>query len=127
MLPSPHSPRPPPPRRNRSLVSNERLFPASELPDGTARLVWPNGKAILVVNRGGTLYGVDGVCTHEYCELDRGFVAPPGASTPTITCPLHLSRFDLLTGAPLDPPAEVPLAVHTVRVDDEGWVVLERA
>jgi nitrite reductase/ring-hydroxylating ferredoxin subunit len=108
-------------------VPSERLFPASELPDGTARLAWPNGKAILVVNRGGTLYAVDGVCTHEYCELDRGFVAPTGAATATITCPLHLSRFDLLTGAPLDPPAEEPLTVHTVSVDAEGWVLLELA
>ena len=103
---------------------HERLFPASELADGTARLAWPNGKAIRVVNRGGTFYAVDGVCTHEYCELDSGFVAPAGAATPTITCPLHLSQFDLLTGAPLDPPAEEPLTVYDVSVDAEGWVVL---
>lgn len=106
-------------------MRHERLFPASELSDGTARLAWPNGKAILVVNRGGTLYAVDGVCTHEYCELDRGFIAPAGAVTPTVTCPLHQSRFDLSTGLPLDPPADVPLAVHRVHVDAEGWVVLE--
>ena len=102
----------------------ERLFPAAELADGTARLAWPNGKAILVVKRGGTLYAVDGVCTHEYCELDRGFIAPAGAATPTVTCPLHLSRFDLTTGLPLDPPAEEPLTVYEVRVDADGWVVL---
>ena len=52
----------------------ERLFPAVELPDGTMRLAWPGGVAILVVNRGGKLLAVDGVCTHEYCELDRGFL-----------------------------------------------------
>ena len=104
---------------------HERLFPASELADGTARLAWPNGRAILVVNRGGILYAVDGVCTHEYCELDRGFIAPAGATTPTVTCPLHLSRFDLNTGLPLDPPAEEPLAVYKVSVDAEGWIVLE--
>ena len=105
-------------------MPQERLFPASELADGTARLAWPNGKAILVVNRGGTLYAVDGVCTHEYCELDRGFIAPSGAATPTVTCPLHLSRFDLTTGLPLDPPAEEPLTVYEVSVDIEGWVTL---
>ena len=104
---------------------NERLFPASELADGTARLAWPNGKAILVVNRGGTLYAVDGVCTHEYCELDRGFIAPATTAAATVTCPPHLSRFDLTTGLPLDPPAEEPLTVHKVSVDAEGWIVLE--
>jgi len=106
-------------------VLSERLFPAVELSDGTARLAWLNGKAILVVNRGGTLHAVDGVCTHEYCELDRGFIAPASAAVPTVTCPLHLSRFDLTTGVPLDPPAEEPLKVYRVRVDAEGWVALE--
>ena len=43
----------------------------------------------------------------------------------TVTCPLHLSRFDLTTGVPLDPPAEEPLAVYPVSVDAEGWIVLE--
>ena len=42
-----------------------------------------------------------------------------------MTCPLHLSRFDLTTGVPLDPPAEEPLAVYPVSVDAEGWIVLE--
>ncbi|NBP83009.1 hypothetical protein EBU60_04010 [bacterium] len=76
----------------------ERLFPAVELPDGTMRLAWPGGVAILVVNRGGKLLAVDG---------------------------LHLSRFDLESGEPLDPPAEIPLGVHVVSVDDQGWVVLQ--
>ena len=105
-------------------MRHERLFPASELSDGTARLAWPNGKAILVVNRGGTLYAVDGVCTHEYCELDRGFLSPASVAVPTLTCPLHLSRFDLGTGEALDPPAAVPLGVHRVSVDAEGWLLL---
>jgi 3-phenylpropionate/trans-cinnamate dioxygenase ferredoxin subunit len=96
----------------------ERLFPAVELPDGTMRLAWPGGVAILVVNRGGKLLAVDGVCTHEYCELDRGFLSPA-------TGPLPRSRFDLESGEPLDPPAEIPLGVHVVSVDEQGWVVLQ--
>ncbi|MBU6255812.1 MAG: Rieske (2Fe-2S) protein [bacterium] len=105
-------------------MPSERLFPAAELPDGTMRLAWPGGVAILVVNRGGTLHAVDGVCTHEYCELDRGFLSPALAARPTVTCPLHLSRFDLESGQPLDPPADAPLGVHSVTVDEQGWVVL---
>ena len=61
---------------------------------------------------------------HEYCELDRGFLSPAGVTAPTITCPLHLSRFDLGTGEALDPPAEAPLGVHRVSVDDDGWLLL---
>ena len=78
----------------------------------------------MVVNVGGTIHAVDGVCTHEYCELDRGFLSPAGVSAPTLTCPLHLSRFDLGTGEALDPPADVPLGVHRVSVDGDGWLNL---
>ena len=55
-------------------------------------MAWPGGKAILVVNRGGTLYAVDGVCTHEYCELDRGFVAP--LAPPTQRSPARFTFHD---------------------------------
>ncbi|MEY4389166.1 MAG: hypothetical protein RLZZ432_885 [Chloroflexota bacterium] len=103
----------------------ERLFPLAELAEGTARLAWPGGAPVLVVHRAGRLYAVGGVCTHEYCELDRGFVAPPAAARATVTCPLHLSRFDLESGEPLDPPAEEPLVTYPVSVDAEGWVVVE--
>ena len=54
-----------------------------------------------------------GNCSHEYFELDKGFLTGE-----TITCALHLSRFDLFTGDPLDPPAEAPLAIYQVEVED---------
>jgi nitrite reductase/ring-hydroxylating ferredoxin subunit len=36
-----------------------------------------------------------------------------------LTCALHLSRFDLETGEALDPPAELPLALYTVIVEND--------
>ena len=38
--------------------------------------------------------------------------------------PLHLSRFDLSDGEPLDPPAEMPLQVYPVVVEN-GRVIIE--
>ena len=58
-------------------------------------------------------------CSHEYYELDRGFL-----TAGTLTCPLHMSRFDLSDGEALDPPAELPLAVYTVEIVD-GRVTIE--
>ncbi len=48
------------------------------------------------------------------------------ASCPTasVTCALHLSRFDITDGEPLDPPADLPLATYAVRLDGED-IVLE--
>ena len=41
-----------------------------------------------------------------------------------LTCALHLSRFDLENGEPLDPPADQPLAVYTTVVED-GRIYIE--
>jgi 3-phenylpropionate/trans-cinnamate dioxygenase ferredoxin subunit len=73
---------------------------------------------VLVVNSSGRLYAMQGICTHEYFELDKGFL-----TAGTITCALHLSRFDLDSGEPLDPPAEIPLAVYRVVVENDRVVI----
>jgi 3-phenylpropionate/trans-cinnamate dioxygenase ferredoxin component len=101
--------------------STRRVAVASveHVPDGTMKMVQIDGTDILVVHQDGGFYAMQGVCSHEYFELDKGFLTGD-----SITCALHLSRFDLETGEPLDPPAELPLAVYPVTVDD-GQIVLE--
>jgi 3-phenylpropionate/trans-cinnamate dioxygenase ferredoxin component len=90
-----------------------------DLPPGTMQLVQVDGTDILVVNNEGTFHAMQGICSHEYFELDKGFLTGD-----SITCALHLSRFDLETGEALDPPAELPLATYGVAVED-GNIVLE--
>ena len=82
-------------------------------------MVQVDGTDILVVNIDGDIRALQGICSHEYFELDKGFLTGD-----TLTCALHLSRFDLETGEALDPPAELPLAVYPVVVED-GRVVIE--
>jgi len=82
-------------------------------------MVQVDGTDILLVNLEGTIHATQGVCSHEYFELDKGFLT--GTS---LTCALHLSRFDLDTGEALDPPAELPLQVYPVAIED-GEIVLE--
>ena len=57
----------------------------------------------VLVNVGGAVRAVQGICSHEYFELDRGFL-----TAGSLTCALHMSRFDLVSGEPLDPPADEP-------------------
>ena len=91
-----------------------------EVPDGTMKMAWVDGtEQVLVINVAGEVRAVQGICSHEYFELDRGFLT--GGS---LTCALHLSRFDLETGEALDPPAEQPIARYVVVVED-GRVQLE--
>jgi 3-phenylpropionate/trans-cinnamate dioxygenase ferredoxin subunit len=74
---------------------------------------------VLIVNAGGHVRAYQGICSHEYFELDKGFL-----TAGSITCALHLSRFDLATGDALDPPAELPLMMYEVIVED-GRVLIE--
>ena len=77
------------------------------------KLVWVDETdPVLVVNVGGEIRAMQGICSHEYFELDKGFL-----TAGSLTCALHLSRFDLGTGDPLDPPAEVPLVLYPVVVE----------
>jgi 3-phenylpropionate/trans-cinnamate dioxygenase ferredoxin subunit len=85
---------------------------------------------VVVVHANGVIRAFQGICTHEYFELDKGFLTgggsplPGGGESGTLTCALHLSRFDLGTGEALDPPAELPLAQYDVVIED-GRVLIE--
>ena len=96
------------------------LLGVDEVPDGTMRMAWVDGTdQVLVVNTGGTIRAMQGICSHEYFELDKGFL-----TRDSLTCALHMSRFDLETGDALDPPAEAPLAMYPVIVED-GRVLID--
>ena len=82
---------------------------ADELPEGTMLMVQVDATDILLVNQDG-LHALQGICSHEYFELDKGFLTDD-----SLTCALHLSRFDLVSGEALDPPAELPLATFRGR------------
>jgi 3-phenylpropionate/trans-cinnamate dioxygenase ferredoxin component len=92
---------------------------ADEIAPGEMKMAQVDGTDILLVNLDGTYHAMQGICSHEYFELDKGFLTGD-----SLTCALHLSRFDLESGEALDPPAELPLAKYPVAVD-AGELVLE--
>ncbi len=90
-----------------------------DLPAGTMLMVQVDGTDILLVHEAeGRLHATQGICTHEYFELDKGFLTGD-----TLTCALHLSRFDLATGEALDPPAELPLALYPIELEGDQLVL----
>jgi nitrite reductase/ring-hydroxylating ferredoxin subunit len=91
---------------------------AADLEEGTMKMVEVDGVLILLV-RQERLYALQGTCSHEYFELDKGFL-----SDGSVTCALHLSRFQLEDGESLDPPADLPLTTFPVHEVD-GDIVLE--
>jgi 3-phenylpropionate/trans-cinnamate dioxygenase ferredoxin subunit len=107
------------------------LLGLDEVPEGTMKMAYVDDvDQVIVVHTGGTVRAYQGICTHEYFELDKGFLTgggspgPNGVPAGTLTCALHLSRFDLGTGEALDPPAELPLASYDV-VIEAGRVLID--
>ena len=84
----------------------------SDVPPGSMRPVDVGGKRLMIVNVDGELHAVDRICTHEEADLSTGFLLGS-----VVTCPLHLSRFDVVTGEVQNLPATVPLKTYGLRVE----------
>jgi len=96
------------------------LVALADVPAGTMVMAWADATdPVLLIHVEGEIRAFQGICSHEYFELDRGFL-----TAGSLTCPLHLSRFDLASGVALDPPAELPLVRYPVVIED-GRVRIE--
>jgi nitrite reductase/ring-hydroxylating ferredoxin subunit len=76
----------------------------SDVAPGTMVRVQVDGTDILLVNLDGEVRAMQGICSHEYFELDQGFLT--GGS---LTC-ASISLLRPCHRRALDPPAELPLA-----------------
>ncbi len=72
-----------------------------------------NDKKILLANLKGKIRATDLICTHANADLSTGFLSEEG-----VRCPLHLSVLNLENGEPQNLPAETPLKVYNVKIDD---------
>jgi 3-phenylpropionate/trans-cinnamate dioxygenase ferredoxin subunit len=80
-------------------------------------------KKILITNVDNRIYATDRICTHAYADLSTGFL---NESEKTVTCPLHMSIFDLENGKPLNLPAEEPLKTYNVKVESDWvWIMVD--
>ena len=99
-------------------VRRVKVARIADLDEGTMLMVQVDGTMILLIRQDG-LFALQGTCSHEYFELDKGFL-----SADAVTCALHLSRFDLSDGQSLDPPADLPLVTYPVSLEGDD-IVLE--
>ena len=97
-------------------VPLRRLVRLDALADGSLTRCRHDGTTILLCRVGDEVHAVADTCTHEAVSLSLGSLCGH-----RLRCPLHGSEFDVRSGAALDEPAEEPLAIWTVRIED-GWV-----
>ena len=78
------------------------------------------GKPAVLVNLGGRLFAVGGICTHQYARLSEGFV-----DGEFIECPLHQGLFHIPTGKAQGGPVSVDL--ETFIVDESGGDIVVKS
>ena len=78
-----------------------------------------DGDKIMLVKKDGKIFALDRICTHADADLSTGILNESG-----ITCPLHLSVFNLENGNPQNPPAEESLKMYNLKIE-ENEIYLE--
>lgn len=90
-----------------------------DISDGEILSVDLEGRELMLIKKDGKVYALDRICTHERADLSTGFLGEN-----YVTCPLHLSQFELETGKALNPPAEKPLISYKVKIEEKAIYVL---
>ena len=85
-----------------------------DVPENQLRSVQLDGRDIVLINRGGSIYALEDRCSHEEFPLSAGELTGD-----QVTCALHGARFDLETGAPMALPAVTPVKTYKLRIDGD--------
>jgi len=95
-------------------MSEKTFHPAArvdEVEPGQKKLVTVAGVEMLICNTKDQFFAVRNLCSHAHETLDCGRMRAGW-----ISCPVHGARFNLETGAPMNPPATMPIDTFEVRV-----------
>lgn len=68
---------------------------------------------VLLVRIGGDVHAMGRICTHEYADLAEGEL-----DDGCVVCPLHGSRFDVVTGQAMTLPAVLSEPIYPVQIVD---------
>ncbi len=94
---------------------------STDFPEGELKRADAGGMPVLMVRRGGRLYGMSNTCSHAGGPLDEGSL-----DGTVVTCPWHGSRFDVRNGTVCGGPATFDQpALRVIEVD--GTVSVELA
>ena len=91
------------------------LMPLSDLPVGSVRKVEVGDRDIALANTTEGVFAIDDMCSHAEVSLSEGEL-----NGCFIECWMHGSAFDLRTGVPQSPPANLPVQTFPVIIQGEG-------
>ena len=89
-----------------------------EVTPGAMKVVQVGGERVVVTNVNGELYAFADECTHDAGPLSEGDL-----DGDVVTCPWHFSKFSVRTGEVVESPADEPICVYELKVEDDGVYV----
>lgn len=89
-----------------------KVATVDSLQPGQMRKVRYHDTPVALFNYDGDFYALDDTCSHAEASLSEGEYEDD-----EVTCPLHGSRFNILTGKPRSLPATRPVATYPTRVE----------
>lgn len=84
----------------------------SSIGEGELLGVYAGDVPVLLVRLEGRIHALGRMCTHQDVDLAEGYT-----DGGCVVCPLHGSKFDVITGAALTLPAIEPEPVYEVQID----------
>ena len=98
-------------------------FFVRDIPEGgTLSVTLSSGERVCLIRRGDQVSALRDECPHQGMPLSAGEVLPDG----TIECAWHGARFDCMTGALRQGPAEENAQAYAVRVEGDRVLVSDR-
>lgn len=97
------------------MVADRRFRPVApeeSIGEGELLGAYAGELPVLLVRFKGRIHALGRMCTHQYVDLADGYTEGG-----CVVCPLHGSKFDVVTGAALTLPAIEPEPVYEVRID----------
>lgn len=95
-----------------------RVAKQHEVRPNQIKLVRAGPWEVALINLRGSIYAVQGRCTHAGQSLEEAFV-----SGDEVECTFHGSRFNIKDGHVVAPPATVPLRCFRVRVEGDDVLI----
>lgn len=92
----------------------ESVAARGEVNPNELKVVQVGENQVILTELRGEVIAFDNMCTHEECDLFYGAVD----EFDEIECDCHGARFNVLTGEVTAPPAEIPLPIYEVSVED---------
>jgi nitrite reductase/ring-hydroxylating ferredoxin subunit len=99
----------------------EKVAQRGDIEAGKLTVVEVQGEAIVVTELAGSVIAFSNVCSHEDCDFV--FEGEGSLEGNEIACDCHESRFNVLDGSVMNPPATEPITIYAVQINGDDVLV----